>query len=255
MRPLALTLLTAGLLAAGLPAHDGPDERRPSRWANDPDRRGRLQQYLAAFRQLSPEALAKVRQLDKALHEDEDAATRLRLFGVMERYAGWLARLPAPDRDRITTAAAGPERMRVVRDVLDRQWIDGLPPAYQERLTKAAPADRTRLLDKWRRDERDRQQERQLALRTAEEEAFPFAPVRQRQFREDVQKYAKDVLEKQLTAREKQRLTTVAGKGVTYAYFHQVLMLSEAHRLKPPGPAEVWERFRDPKPKWAKLSD
>jgi hypothetical protein len=240
MRPLALALVTVGLAAAGVPGRDAPD------------RRGQLQQSLAAFRRLSPEAQTKVRQLDKALHEDEDAGTRIRLFGVMERYAGWLARLPDADRERVTAAPAGPERLRVIRDILDRQWIDGLPPAYHERLAKAAPADRTRLLDRWRRDDRDRQQERLLALRAAEEEAFPFAAVRQRQFREDVQKYVKDTLEKQLTPRERQRLNTVTSKGAGYGYFHQVLVLSEAHRLRPPGPAEVWERYRDPKPKWAK---
>jgi hypothetical protein len=252
MRPLALTLLAAGLLAAGLPARDGPDDRRPTRRASDPERRGRLQQSLAAFHRLSPETQAKVRQLDKALHEDEDVATRVRLFGVMERYAGWLARLPEADRRRINSAPAGPDRLRVVRDTLDQQWLDGLPPAYHERLAKAAPADRTRLLEKWRKDEHDRQQERILAMRKVEEEAFPLMAVRQRQFRDAVQKYVKDTLEKQLSPKEKQRLAGVEARGPGYAYFHQVLMLSDAHRLKPPGPAEAWERFRDPRPRWAK---
>jgi hypothetical protein len=256
MRPLVLTLLTAGLLAATLPARDGlGDDRRPARWANDPERRPRLQQYLAAFRRLSPEMQAKVRQLDKALYEDEDAVTRARLLGVAERYAGWLSRLPESDRGRVNAAPAGPERLRVVREVLERQWIDGQPPAYRERLASAAPAERTRLLDKWRSDEQERQRERVLALRVAEEAALPIMPERQRKFREEVQKFVKEQLEPKLNARQKERLATAAVKNPAFGYFHQVLLLSELYKLKPPGPPEVWERFREPRSRPAKLPE
>src|SRR5436305_10262731 len=113
MRLPLLTLRAAGLAAAGLPARDAADSR-PVRRATDPEHRDRLKQYLAAFRRLSPEAQERVRKLDQDL-QDEDAATRVRLTGVMERYALWLSRLPEADRTRIRAAPAGPERLRVAR--------------------------------------------------------------------------------------------------------------------------------------------
>src|SRR4051794_21881310 len=98
MRRLMLALFSTAM-AATLAAGDGPDDRRPVRRASDAER-ARLKQYLIAYRRLSPEAQDRVRQLDQDLH-DEDAATRIRLFGVMERYALWLSRLPDADRKRV----------------------------------------------------------------------------------------------------------------------------------------------------------
>ncbi len=245
MRPLALTLLTAGLLAAAVPAEDSPGAEHPPSSApgsSDPERRARLQTYLAAFHRLSPDMQARVRRLDQALHE-EDPATQARLLGVMERYAGWLARLPEADRRRVHAAAAGPERLQVVRELLDRQWRDGLPEPYRRQLAQAPDAEKANLLEKWRQEDRERHQLRLQALRTAEEATLP---VRQAKFRDEAQKFVKEKLEPVLAPREKLRLAR-AWSGPWYGYLHTVLVLSEAHNLKPPGPAEQWERFRPPR--------
>ncbi len=244
MRSLLLTLFVLAVAAAALPARDGADERRPVRHAADPGQRDRLKQYLAAFRRLSPDAQERVRRLDHDL-QDEDAATRVRLVGVMERYALWLSRLPETDRQRIRAAPAGPERLRVVRDVLEKQWLDNLPPGRKEQLAKATDVERPRLIDRWHREERERQLDRDRQLRVAEEMAILGAPERMRQFREDVQKFVKTDLEPKLNAKEKNRLTQAMAKPAAYAFYHQVWVLSEAHRLKPPGPPEFWERYRD----------
>src|SRR5205085_8673261 len=102
---------TAAVLAAAVPARDGAEEHRPAAGrVADPERRARLERHLAAFHRLSPDLQARVRKLDAELHA-EDAATRARLSGVMERYAGWLARLPGADRRRVEAAPAGPGRL------------------------------------------------------------------------------------------------------------------------------------------------
>ena len=244
MRPLALTLLTAALLAAAVPARDGADERRPTAGrVTDPERRARLERHLTAFHRLSPEMQARVRKLDAELSA-EDTATRARLFGVMERYAGWLARLPEAGRRRVEAAAAGPERLRVVRELLDEQWRDSLP--------KDVAGDPARV-EKWRKEEHERQAARLQSLRAAEE-AVLLPALQQQRFREETQKYVKETLGPKLAPQQRKRLENAATRG-GHGYFHLVLMLSEAHKLTPPGPAGQWERFREPRPKPAKTPE
>jgi hypothetical protein len=244
MRPLPLALFVSALAIATLPARDAQDDRRTVRRAAEPDRQ-RLQQYLAAFRRLSPEVQARVRRLDKDLQE-EDKATRDRLFGVMERYALWLSRLSDTDRQRIQAASAGPERLSVVRAVLDQQWLDGLPPGRKELLAKASAAEQKTLIEKWRKEDQQRQLDRNWELRRVQEAMIPGVAERRKQFRDDVERFVKKDLEPLLTPREKQRLQTAASRGTgTFAYLHQVWVLSAAHNRTPPGSEDVWMMFRD----------
>jgi hypothetical protein len=64
-----------------------------------------------------------------------------------------------------------------------------------------------------------------------------------------VERFAKADLEPKLTAREKtslQRTVTNRGTG-SYAYLHQIWVLSVAHKLTPPGSAEAWGPFKEPR--------
>ena len=115
---------------------------------SDPETRARLQRNLAAFHRLSPAMQAKVRQLDRALF-DEDAITRQRLFGVMHRYAGWLSRLSADDRSAIVDTSAGPNRLQMVRSTLDRQWLASLTKTQRAELD-AKPAEQAAMIEKWK---------------------------------------------------------------------------------------------------------
>jgi hypothetical protein len=241
MRPAMFTLV-ALLAAAAIAASDAPDDRRPIRRATDTEPE-RLKQYVKAYRRLSPDAQNRLKQLDQDLH-DEDAATRARLFGVMERYALWLSRLPEAERKRVQTAAPGPERLRVVRDVLERQWLDGLPPARKEQLATATELERARLIDAWHREDRQRNQERVIALRAAEVLGFPGQVER---FQQELQKFVKTELEPKLNQREKNRLQAAGKQPFNRNYLHQVWELSRARGLTPPGPADFWNQFREPR--------
>jgi hypothetical protein len=233
MRPLIITLFFAGAGAAALPARDAM-ESRPPRRSTDPDHNDHLKQYLAAFRGLPLYAQERVRQLDKDMQE-EDAATRARLMGVMERYAQWLSRLSQTDRDRIQAAPAGPERLRVVRDVMEQQWLENLPPGRKTHLAKATDAEKASLINRWHNDERQRNLERIVTLSGQDG--------RMQKFREEVMKYVKTELEPKLTPKEKNRLQGVRVPG-SPNYLRQVLVLSENHGLKPPGPPDIWDRIR-----------
>jgi hypothetical protein len=242
MRRFSLAVFAFAVGAVALAAADSPDDRHPFRWTADPEYRDRLKQYLSAYRRLSPEAQERVNKLDQDLQE-EDAATRARLHGVMERYALWLSRLPDADRARVQSAAAGQERLRVVRDVVEKQWMDGLPPARKAQLARSSEAERAKLIEQWHDEDRARQRERMFALRDT---MFPVQTERFRQLRDDVQKFVKSDLEPRLSPRERDALGRVMKKGTgTWGYFHQVWVLSEAKGVKPPGPPEFWAQFRD----------
>ena len=232
-----------------------PPATRPARRANDPDRRGRLQpvprRCSAACR---PRPEPGSRQLDKALHEDEDAGTRIRLFGghgAVRRLARPPAgRRPGPkiaSRPRRARAAAG--RPRHPRPPVDRGPAAGLP----ERLAKAAPADRTPTPGPMAaRTTATACQERQLGPPAVRGRGVPFA--RQRQFRDDVQKFVKDILEQAIhgTAR-RQRLANVTSKGHRLELLPSGLHVqSKSTASARRGPAEVWEQYRDPKPRCGK---
>jgi hypothetical protein len=248
MRSVLLTLIVIAAAAASLPARDAAEDRRSARRTIDSDQRERFKQYLAAFRNLPADGQTRVRQLDKDL-QDEDSVTRSRLIGVMERYAFWLSRLPQSDRDRIQAAAAGPERLHVVREVLEQQWLDSLPPPRKEMLKKATDAERMTWIEKWHKEERDRNQERVVTLRTTQERAILGKDERMKKFREDVTAFVKNDLEPKLTQKQRSRLQTIRDRAPNsfYPYYHQVLVFSEMHGLSPPGPPDIWDRFREPR--------
>jgi hypothetical protein len=243
MIPRRQCAFVSALIAAAIfldgrgPAADAPLS------AADGDAHARLQRNLEAFYRLSPEMQARVRELDRALAA-EDAATRQRLIGVMQRYAGWVQRLPPADRDRIAAAPPGPERLRIVRETLDQQWFAALPKAYRDEYA-AKPAERAALLEKWKAEDRDR--------RAARDDALPDwsamgLPPGLREIRDEINRYVREVLEPRLSEREKKRLQ--GALNISYRnYLTQVASLSESKNLRPPGPPEAWRRLSERRPR------
>jgi anti-sigma factor RsiW len=214
----------------------GDDTRSLAARLGDPLRRARLQQYLAAYHGLSPERQIEVHDLDRDF-QAEDPMTQARLGDVMERYASWLSHLPEEDFRRVAATPPGYERVLLVHGLLELQWHDSLPKAI---------ADKPALVEKWRQDEAERQQRRLQALRAAEEAALLLPGLKD--FRAAVEKYVKESLEPRLKPGERSELRNGAKRAPTY-YFNKVLNFSETYGLTPPGPAEQWELFRQPRTK------
>jgi hypothetical protein len=202
-----------------------------------PEGRVRIEGYLQAYHQLPPEKQVAVRQFDQALYE-EDAITRQRLVGVMQRYAAWLSRLGEEEREKIDSVPAGNERLRLVRETLDQQWLASLPKSYRDELA-AHPENRATLVAKWKGEERERRTARAEALRELE-----FGPPIERAFREEVSKWVKETLEPRLNKRERDRLND-ANRPPWIGWFQQVAFLSNKHGVKPPGKPEFWRRMTD----------
>jgi hypothetical protein len=108
-------------------------------WKTDPEHYARLQQDLRAFWGMPRAKQHRFRQLDRDFHQ-LDPKTRKRLWSVLERYRRWLEKLPEKDRRQIETASDSQERLRLIKEVRERQWIERQPREVRDRLRKL-PAD------------------------------------------------------------------------------------------------------------------
>jgi hypothetical protein len=146
----------------------------------DPDKPSgkSLDALVRAFKALPPERQAAIRQLDKQLHE-QDPPARDRLFRALEGYAVWLDRLPDPERKGVLAAGTPGLRLEVVRQVRERQWLDGLPEKQRKQLDGQPPEERARLIARWKDEEADRRRAWAVARRNwetvkANKPPYPF---------------------------------------------------------------------------------
>ena len=221
---LLLAVVAGG---AAVPASVGP--RGP---ATDSDRAAFLRRQLARFQALPPARQEQIRELDRQLHE-LDEPTRDRLFRVMEEYADWLDRLPEADRQRVKSAADANERLRVVRDLREKEWLKSLPKTYREQYAAAKPAEQARLVEKWRLEEQERREEWVIArqhwdeLKTLEVPAM-FQP---EDFRSQVQHFADKRLLPRLSPEERKRVEAARWNPITYGRL--LVEMTDKHPILP----------------------
>jgi hypothetical protein len=137
-------ILTLAVLLSGLPwlaqADWGPDELEHNRrllekWRSNPEHDARLRRDLKAYLALPYDRQQQLRTLDHEL-SDEDSTGYARLQRAIERYADWLRNLPEADREQILTATSAEERLKRIREIRQRQWVEQLPRATREKLHK-----------------------------------------------------------------------------------------------------------------------
>lgn len=75
------------------------------------------------------------RSLDRAF-APLDAKTQKRLEKAADRYADWRERLPDAQRQQIEETKDTKERLQLIRDIRERQWIERLPRKVREDLEK-----------------------------------------------------------------------------------------------------------------------
>lgn len=169
MRRFGPLLLATILLGAALPGPAVTDSAPPpedldhnrrllDRYRADRDHYVRLLRDLRTFEALPPERQERMRQFDRELHE-EDPATQQRLWEVLERYSDWVGRLPDADRLRVDEAADRTERLKVVKELRDKEWVDRLPKAERDDLAAMSPVMRTKRIASLRWEERQSRKE------------------------------------------------------------------------------------------------
>jgi hypothetical protein len=228
-------LVLLGAAAAALPAAavaDGGDALEHNRallekWRADPDHYARLLRDLRAFWALPPARRKQMRQLDQDLQQESPKA-RKRLWTVLERYHAWLEGLPAADRARVEAAAGAEERLRVVREIRERQWVNHLPAKVKEDLLQLPPERRPGQIALLRKEEQRHRREWKRGLRLPP----PFRPTTLKAFPAEFQAFVQNELTPQLNAREKERLKSAEKKWPQYV---RVLdKLSRDHPVLPP---------------------
>ncbi len=159
-----LLLLGAGLGVGGDDAKSaspaGNEQKRKileEKAKSDPEWYAQTVRELDAFLALSPERQEQMRKLDQELHR-KDAAHE-RLLRVMQRYVRWLEHLPPEQRKHIEQAPNSQERLRRIKEIREREWIQTLPKAVREEIQQAKGKQREALIQKYRQQERQRRQE------------------------------------------------------------------------------------------------
>src|SRR5579871_5190838 len=170
----------------------------------DPQQYERLVRDFHRFQEMSPEQQEKLRRFDRQLH-DEDSATQSRLLHVLGEYASWLTRLPAADQNLVTAETSIDERLKIVRELKERDWQIHLPLAQRTQLAHATELERKTLLDRWHRDEREQREE---WAETRKWEALMrerpvMAVVSQESFRKELQSFIEMRMCPMLSAQEK----------------------------------------------------
>jgi hypothetical protein len=250
-------LIALPLLALADASKDNLEKNRQllEAWRRDPEHYGRLRRDLQAFLALPPERQAQMRQLDRDLHEDESALS-VRRQQILERYAEWLQRLPEQDRQKVRSARDAKERLRLVQQLRDKEWVDRLPKALQDELQGLPEDKRSARVAELRKDDRRRHDWR-LAIRNWDEIHLRSQLLSIDVLLPELRAFVTGSLIPMLDPREKDRLLKAQGH---WPLFPQVLVeLADAHPIKLPGrttgpktfaelPPGVQERLQKVKP-------
>lgn len=197
----------------------------------DPERFARLTKDLKAFQTLSPEGQESIRDLDRALHE-KDPETQARLHRALERYAGWLQRLPEAERKRVDAAGDHQERLAVVKEIRERQWLSRLPRAQREEIDRLDGQPKRERIAELRRLEKKTRDDWERAVHQLNEAPKGTPPVRTADLPPEVQRFIRNQLLPVLTEDEKTRLRNAEGQ----ANYSKVLVeLIRKHKLQKKG--------------------
>lgn len=233
-RPRWLILILIGLVAAsalGAGEDDLEANRRLlERWKLDPDHYRRLQSDLAAFRALPAARQEQMRKLDRDLHE-LDLSAQTKLWAVLERYHRWLEQLPEEQRQRVKNASTSEERLKIIAELRQREWVDHLPEKTRRELAKLPEPRRSARIAELRKLERE-QRERWTA--TDPSGTSNPRPVRLNELPPEVQKFYRENLEPRLTFQELAQVKKAEGQWPGFVRLIQTL--SDRHPVLPPGP-------------------
>jgi hypothetical protein len=166
----AIVAAAAPVLAVSEPTQEElqVNRRLLERWRADPEHYARLKRDYKAFQALPTEKRERLKELDRDLHE-EDADSQARLRRVLNRYVEWLDGLSEIDRTRVDAAEDGNQRLRVVKEIREQEWIAHLARVDQERIRSSNGDQRAKYVDDLRKEERKRKKDWQLAFVNLEE--------------------------------------------------------------------------------------
>jgi hypothetical protein len=239
-RTLVLTvavLLVVPLAALSelTPEERAANQRRVEKWRADHDHFARLRADARAFLDLPPERQEQLLKLDRDLAA-LPPFTQARLLQVGKRYADWLDRLPEAQRQQIKELQGQRARRDRIQQLREQEWIRRLPQAYRDRVETAQGGDRARLIQQYRKEERQRRRDWQIAFQHWEEltsKKHPL-PATLADFPPEVQTYVTEYLRPRLSPDERARLDKADGRWPDFPY--TLVELADKHPMALPGP-------------------
>lgn len=204
----------------------------------DPKHYQRLKREWAAFQQLPPEKQKRIRQLDYELFQ-QDRATQIRLLAVMERYVLWLEGLSPDKRRRIGEAPVGPQRLAVVRELRQEEWLDRQPAAIRKQVLELPVANRAARIAELRQKQREERLRWQRVLYPIRLPGPASGPMR---YRDLPQQVRERLSMKEMTSTQHKRLKQATGKWPDYAITFTEIAREKGIRLpKQLGPSRAEE--------------
>src|SRR5262249_24989544 len=140
-------------------------------------------------------------------------------------------------RERIEKAATKEERLRVIKEIRERQWLERLPEANLIQVRSAPGEKRPQLIQELRQEEKKRTEKWQEAGKHWNDRWVWLHGYDDKSFQETIQK---DLMPK-LSPEEKERLKNAEG----HAEFPQVVWELINTKQIPPGTSLGWRQLRN----------
>lgn len=204
----------------------------------------RLRHDMRQFLSLPESRQAQLRQLDRDAHE-EGASTAYRLLEAAGRYIEWLEHLSAEERQRVEREPNREQRIALIRDLREREWVRRLPAALQEQLEKAGEDARPALVARIRAEERERRAQWRVVIRHWDDIIVRGNPMPKslEELPPNVRPFVVNTLLPMLTAEEKRRLTEAEGLWPDYP--RTLVELADKHPVRVLGPRKGPMYFAD----------
>src|SRR5262249_15234095 len=149
---------------------------------------------------------------------DDGSAGTVRLHPVFERYLVWLQSLTLEDRQPVQTAASTEVRLRIIKELREREWVNRLPLAVREELGKLTPAGRHDRLAELRRQEQQWRDAWREALKNWNDVLNrQQQAARLKELIPQVKVYVREFLYPALGTGERKRLLETEGQGLVFA--------------------------------------
>jgi hypothetical protein len=220
------------------PSDAAPDEIEANRvrlikMRDDPAAYAELMRQTRDFLRLPEQRREQMVQLDQDLRQ-QDPAKRARLTTVLKRYANWQQRLNAADLKRLGDAATGQDRLRVVRELRERDWVRRFPKVQRDQLARLSVRERTALIRQIRQERQRQKAQWQLAGRFWEElmKKVPL-PTRLTELPPDIRAFFDDYLKPRLSPEELAALAKAEGRWPDYP--RQLVAVADRHPPALPG--------------------
>jgi hypothetical protein len=200
----------------------------------DPDAYAALIQKTGDFLRLPEERRAQVAQLDSELRR-LDPAKRERLTRILKRYAAWQRRLSDADRQRLHEAPTANDRLTVVRELREADYVRHLPKAQRDQLERLSARDRSVALRRMRQERVAQKDEWRLAFRFWDDlmRKAPL-PTKLGELPAEAQTYFQEYLAPKLSAEDLAALAKAEGHWPDYP--RRLVELADRHPAALPGP-------------------